>query len=339
MKLKNCLVGRLKGKYVMEWRVYDIFDTQSDECKLADLIYRIDKDRVECVKNKSSQYQNNPFLDVEILEIYELKKQQILHGEDLGDSQEEGKWVHAAAKFYDTEVEDNEDDINHRNPQSEPPSFYCDDTYMFAAMGWDRMVNRLSDEFDQSEDDVVSCRPEQDVAEEMKRQDKKWGKDRDHDPFLWLTILQEEVGEAAEAALDLRFEDNVETSVAHFREELVQVAAVALQMIHTLDRNEWDFPGTSIMHNYRAPLKEEVATFERMLPHWLKTDSTRDKHVLIKGEDWKIFPTQSEALSEGYKHWLHEPFLVRQIVPEQSLVFISPLSGYGANMTPPYRGT
>lgn len=33
------------------------------------------------------------------------------------------------------------------------------------------------------------------VIAEMNRQDEKWGADRDLHPFVWQTILSEEVGE------------------------------------------------------------------------------------------------------------------------------------------------
>ena len=40
------------------------------------------------------------------------------------------------------------------------------------------------------------------VADERKRQNKKWGPQH-HDPTMWLTILMEEVGEAAQAHLHM----------------------------------------------------------------------------------------------------------------------------------------
>ena len=80
------------------------------------------------------------------------------------------------------------------------------------------------------------------VAIERMRQDAKWGQ-QNHDPFVWNTILLEEVGEAAKEILEGHF---VESSFARnkrgyyqtARTELVQVAAVAVAMIESLDRNE-----------------------------------------------------------------------------------------------------
>ena len=67
------------------------------------------------------------------------------------------------------------------------------------------------------------------VLGERANQTAKWG-EQNHHPERWLAILMEEVGEAAEAALDDKY--------AHMRAELVQVAAVAVATIQSLDRNE-----------------------------------------------------------------------------------------------------
>lgn len=66
------------------------------------------------------------------------------------------------------------------------------------------------------------------IAAERVAQDKKWGPDRNLDNRTWLTILMEEVGEVAKADL--------ERDVEGFRQELVQVAAVAVAAIENIDR-------------------------------------------------------------------------------------------------------
>ena len=68
-----------------------------------------------------------------------------------------------------------------------------------------------------------------DVAAERDRQDKKWGVQR-HDPQWWLVILAEEVGEVARAIF--------ESDTKDYREELIQVAAVAVAAIESLDAGE-----------------------------------------------------------------------------------------------------
>ena len=65
------------------------------------------------------------------------------------------------------------------------------------------------------------------VINERKKQDEKWG-EQNHHPYKWLSILGEEVGEANKAAL--------EGSLLRYREELVQVAAVAIAAIECLER-------------------------------------------------------------------------------------------------------
>jgi len=67
----------------------------------------------------------------------------------------------------------------------------------------------------------------QSVGDERLRQDLRWGQ-QNHGDGLWLAILTEEVGETAEAMLDL--------SQTDIRAELVQVAAVAVAWIESIDR-------------------------------------------------------------------------------------------------------
>ena len=66
------------------------------------------------------------------------------------------------------------------------------------------------------------------VSQEQVNQFIKWG-EQNHSTFKWMVILAEEFGEANKAILENDFEN--------YREELVQVAAVALSAIESLDRN------------------------------------------------------------------------------------------------------
>jgi len=68
----------------------------------------------------------------------------------------------------------------------------------------------------------------QQVAAERCRQDLVWGDERMHRLGLWYLILSEEVGEVAKAIL--------EHEIAELRVELIQVAAVAVATIESLDR-------------------------------------------------------------------------------------------------------
>jgi len=71
-----------------------------------------------------------------------------------------------------------------------------------------------------------------DINKERNRQDKKWG-EQNHHPLLWLAILGEEYGEACKAELETNGTKH------NLREELVQVAAVAVSAIESMDRILW----------------------------------------------------------------------------------------------------
>ena len=75
------------------------------------------------------------------------------------------------------------------------------------------------------------------ILEERGRQDAKWG-EQNHDPFTYLTILVEEVGEFAQAALHRLFGG---PKADGMREEAVHVAAVALAIVECLDRDKWNW--------------------------------------------------------------------------------------------------
>jgi NTP pyrophosphatase (non-canonical NTP hydrolase) len=66
-----------------------------------------------------------------------------------------------------------------------------------------------------------------DISKERERQFEKWG-EQNHEPYKWLTVLGEEFGEACKGALENNFDN--------YREELVQVAAVAVAAIEAHDR-------------------------------------------------------------------------------------------------------
>jgi NTP pyrophosphatase (non-canonical NTP hydrolase) len=76
------------------------------------------------------------------------------------------------------------------------------------------------------------------VLTERKRQDAKWG-EQNNDPFIYITVLVEEVGELAQAALHTRFGGH---AAAGLRDEAVHTAAVALAIVECLDRGKWRWP-------------------------------------------------------------------------------------------------
>lgn len=67
------------------------------------------------------------------------------------------------------------------------------------------------------------------ISDEREAQDNKFG-ERNHDPFKWIAILSEEVGEVCRAAL--------EADEDEYLIELVQVAAVAVAMIESFNRQK-----------------------------------------------------------------------------------------------------
>lgn len=88
------------------------------------------------------------------------------------------------------------------------------------------------------------------IAAERKRQDAKWG-EQNWNPVEWVAILGEEFGEVSKEALEYYFNKKMGTvpdqpkdvqfqqeRLQDYRKELIQVAAVALAMIQSLERNE-----------------------------------------------------------------------------------------------------
>lgn len=82
------------------------------------------------------------------------------------------------------------------------------------------------------------------VHAEITRQDGLWGADRVHHPLQWLAILHEETGEVAKEIVnwEFAFDPNVSPQDYHklpqmqnMRKELIQVAAVAMQFVNSID--------------------------------------------------------------------------------------------------------
>ena len=74
-----------------------------------------------------------------------------------------------------------------------------------------------------NKDDIIKK-----IIAERNRQDVKWG-EQNHDVYKWLAILGEEVGEANKAALEDSKNDLIN--------ELIQIGAVTVAMIESLERN------------------------------------------------------------------------------------------------------
>ena len=76
------------------------------------------------------------------------------------------------------------------------------------------------------------------ILEERNRQNEKWG-EQNHDPFTYLTIFIEEAGEFAESALHSLFGGSAATGLYG---EAVQMAAVAMAIVESLNRDKWTWP-------------------------------------------------------------------------------------------------
>lgn len=98
------------------------------------------------------------------------------------------------------------------------------------------------------------------VQKERASQNEKWGQ-QDHGPVEWISILTEEVGEASKEAVDFHFKNQVKCTnergekfyqptddeqqdkrLRAYRNEMIQVAAVAIQAIECIDRNYFNAP-------------------------------------------------------------------------------------------------
>lgn len=83
------------------------------------------------------------------------------------------------------------------------------------------------------------------ISRERGRQDAKWGP-QNHSTLEWMAILSEEVGEATKEALEHhwqgKFYPEDPERLKRYRMELIQVAAVAVAAIESLDRNELSLP-------------------------------------------------------------------------------------------------
>lgn len=71
------------------------------------------------------------------------------------------------------------------------------------------------------------------IHDERERQEAKWGQ-QNHDDGWWTAILTEEVGEVAEAALKAKWEGG--KTLDDVKDELIQVAAVAVSWIEAIER-------------------------------------------------------------------------------------------------------
>jgi NTP pyrophosphatase (non-canonical NTP hydrolase) len=76
-----------------------------------------------------------------------------------------------------------------------------------------------------------------DIDAERERQDARFG-NQVHSWPVWAAVLSEECGEVSEACLQAHWHED--GGLDHLREELVQLAAVAVHMLEKLDAGEFN---------------------------------------------------------------------------------------------------
>lgn len=69
---------------------------------------------------------------------------------------------------------------------------------------------------------------------ERQRQNRKFGQNRNLNPFIWLAILGEEVGEVNKAVLEWNYDGR---DLQDYKKELIEVIAVSLAAIEDLDNH------------------------------------------------------------------------------------------------------
>ena len=130
------------------------------------------------------------------------------------------------------------------------------------------------------------------VFDEIKRQDQKWGL-QNHDVHFWNSIITEELGESAEAALDLwggPASIGNYAAAKHYQEELVHVAACAIQAIVTLRR----------LHPAWNPRKK-IGEDQKAIP--AARENKGEKEL---SEEQKATPARGESKGEkSYEHALN----------------------------------
>ena len=83
------------------------------------------------------------------------------------------------------------------------------------------------------------------VLEEVRRQEKLWG-EQNHHPIIYQSFLMEEVGEFSQAINDATFFNGKSNTIpgdySKAREEIIQVAAVAVSIARCIDRGKFYSP-------------------------------------------------------------------------------------------------
>ena len=79
----------------------------------------------------------------------------------------------------------------------------------------------------------------QEILSERKRQDLVFGKEQNHSPERWVSVLAQQVGAAAKQANRFHSPRGSELNLQKYEIEAIQVAAVAFAALECLERGEW----------------------------------------------------------------------------------------------------
>ncbi len=130
------------------------------------------------------------------------------------------------------------------------------------------------------------------VLRERTRQDKKWG-EQNHHPMDWLSILGEEFGEVCEAANRAQWDTHV--GEFPFRQECIEVAAVAVGIVESLDRGKW-----KEKTERRAPLEAELTRLREE-----KDDARANERILVEKNGKLTFElTRLRKRNEIWERWV-----------------------------------
>lgn len=173
------------------------------------------------------------------------------------------------------------------------------------------------------------------ITAERKRQIKKFGSQSGVSTYKWLTILMEEVGEAAEAALDI--EHGKISDQMSYRNEIIQVAAVAVQILEHLNKtNEvhrrlgFDIRKCTIdgetKRGYRFKVKESEAhedykAYSGKILEKIPGDPWSEGFC-VSEENYIIFYLIKDVLNNSYS--VHTPNIPKRNLPGMKIGTVKP---------------
>jgi NTP pyrophosphatase (non-canonical NTP hydrolase) len=130
------------------------------------------------------------------------------------------------------------------------------------------------------------------IEEELKRQDEKWGADREQPDYVWLLILVEEIGEVAKAILERMFRDG---PISDVDMEVLQTTAVGMQWLKDIN-NDRDKAEEEQLPGEREQMKrlEAMGIISRRCS-WDKFEFTCNEKELAAREKYRELMRECSA--------------------------------------------